>query len=158
MRRRAVVLARILSCICASWLALACQRDQTPLGRGGRIFQRTCAQCHGADGRGLQRLGLSKPPRDLTRPEFHEQATDGQLREVIRYGKGQMPAFGGLMADEDIGHVITFIRTLAPQSKVPKVTEVAPKVSEAPKGDASSASAGQNMVEPPLPAREARTR
>ena len=115
MRRRAAVLAHIATLISAGWLAFACQRDQTPLGRGGRIFQRTCSSCHGADGRGIQRLGLIKPPRDLTQSDFHAQVTDLQLREVIRYGKGQMPAFGGLMADEDIGYVITFIRSLPPR-------------------------------------------
>jgi mono/diheme cytochrome c family protein len=115
MRRHAAVFARICTWVCAGCLSFACERDQTPLGRGGRIFQRTCSTCHGPDGRGIQRLGLIKPPRDLTKPEFHAQFTDQQLREVIRYGKGQMPAFGGLMADEDIGHVITFIRSLAPR-------------------------------------------
>lgn len=115
MTRWAPVLARSLTWVCAGGLAFACERDQTPLGRGGRIFQRTCSTCHGPDGRGIQRLGLIKPPRDLTQSEFHAQFTDQQLREVIRYGKGQMPAFGGLMADEDIGHVLTFIRSLGPQ-------------------------------------------
>lgn len=124
MRRRAVVLARISSCICALWLMLSCERDQTPLGRGGRIFQRTCSTCHGPDGRGLQRLGLIKPPRDLTQAEFHAGVTDEQLREVIRYGKGQMPAFGGLMADEDISSVITFIRSLPPKAATPSATGV----------------------------------
>ena len=46
---------------------------------GAELFQRFCASCHGANGRGLQRLGLIKPPRDLTRAEFHEQVTDEQL-------------------------------------------------------------------------------
>lgn len=114
MRRGAV--AWVLGLLCGWGSVLGCEpRDQTPLGRGGRIFQRTCAGCHGTDGRGVQRLGLVKPPRDLTRAEFHAQVTDAQLRQVIRTGKGQMPAFGGLMGDEDLSHVITFIRSLPPR-------------------------------------------
>lgn len=114
MKRGAV--ARALGVLCACGSVLGCEpRDQTPLGRGGRIFQRTCAGCHGPDGRGVQRVGLAKPPRDLTRAEFHAQVTDAQLRQVIRTGKGQMPAFGGLMSDEDLSHVITFIRSLPPR-------------------------------------------
>ena len=65
------------------------------------------------------RLGLTKPPRDLTNPEFHAQVSDEQLRRVIRVGKDQMPAFGGLMGDEDLRNVIAFIRTLPPGAKAP---------------------------------------
>jgi mono/diheme cytochrome c family protein len=107
---------------------VACEpRDKTPVGRGARIFQRTCSGCHGADGRGVMRLGLSKPPRDLTNAEFHAQMTDDQLRSVIRTGKGQMPAFGGLMGDDDLNDVITFIRTLPPGAKRPEPPGVAPQ-------------------------------
>lgn len=99
----------------AAAVALACEpSDQTPAGRGARVFQRSCSGCHGANGRGVMRLGLTKPPRDLTQSEFHENVTDEQLRAVIRTGKGQMPAFGGLLGDSDIRAVIAFIRTLPP--------------------------------------------
>ena len=105
-----------LSALCQ----LACEPpDPTPVGRGRRVFQRTCSGCHGPDGRGVMRLGLAKPPRDLTDAQFHAQVTDEQLRSVIRTGKGQMPAFGGLMGDEDLSNVIAFIRTLPPGAKAP---------------------------------------
>lgn len=124
MRRGAVAWA--LGALLACGSVLGCEpRDQTPLGRGGRIFHRTCAGCHGPDGRGVQRVGLAKPPRDLTRAEFHAQVTDEQLRQVIRTGKGQMPAFGGLMGDEDLSHVITFIRSLPPRQP-PAATPMTP--------------------------------
>jgi mono/diheme cytochrome c family protein len=125
MRRRAVA-ARF--CRVAAALALAaCEpRDQSPTGRGARVFVRTCAGCHGADGKGVMRIGLTKPPRDLTNPEFHAQVTDEQLRRVIRVGKNQMPAFGGLMGDEDLSNVIAFIRTLPPGAKPPPSTQAPP--------------------------------
>jgi hypothetical protein len=66
------------------------------------------------------RLGLTKPPRDLTNPEFHASVTDDDLRRVIRVGKNQMPAFGGLMGDEDLSNVIAFIRTLPPGARAPQ--------------------------------------
>jgi mono/diheme cytochrome c family protein len=66
--------------------------------------------------------------------------TDEQLRQVIRLGKNQMPAFGGLMSDADISEVITFIRSLPPQA-VPAPTGVggasAPSAS-APEGQAGA--------------------
>jgi len=116
MRRCAVALV-------GCWLAvvgmLGCEaRDPTPVGRGARIFARTCAGCHGPDGRGALRMGLVKPPRDLTNPAFQAQMSNEQLRHSIRIGKGQMPAFGGLMADDEIGDVIAFVRTLVPPGTV----------------------------------------
>ena len=103
-------------------------RDQTPVGRGARILQRSCAGCHGPDGRGSVRLGLglAKPSRDLTDPEFHAHVTDAQLRAVIRTGKGLMPAFGGLMGDEDLTNVIAFIRTLPPGARAPQPSATPP--------------------------------
>jgi mono/diheme cytochrome c family protein len=123
-----------------SAVTMGCEpRDQTPVGRGARVFQRSCSGCHGADGRGVMRLGLTKPPRDLTNPEFHAQVTDEQLRRVIRVGKNQMPAFGGLMGDEDLMNVIAFIRTLPPGAKAraaspPASAQVAPSGTQATDG------------------------
>jgi mono/diheme cytochrome c family protein len=122
MRRGAVRVSELWVAVVASLAMAACEpRDQTPVGRGARVFQRTCSGCHGPDGRGIMRLGLSKPPRDLTNAEFHAQVTDDQLRSVIRVGKGQMPAFGGLMGEDDLNDVIAFIRTLPPGAKIPAV-------------------------------------
>jgi mono/diheme cytochrome c family protein len=113
--------------------SVACEpADKTPVGRGARVFQRTCAGCHGADGRGVMRLGLVKPPRDLTNPEFHAQVTDDQLRSVIRTGKNQMPAFGGLMGEEDLRNVIAFIRTLPPGARAPQPSSSLPGAATGP--------------------------
>ncbi|MEY2929879.1 MAG: Cytochrome oxidase, cbb3-type, subunit [Pseudomonadota bacterium] len=45
--------------------------------------------------------------------------SDDQLRQSIRLGKGQMPNFGGLMADEEITELIAFIRSLVPPGTAP---------------------------------------
>jgi cytochrome c5 len=124
MKRRRVtaVLARcalVSSCFLLPSLIGCEARDPTPAGRGARIFQRTCSGCHGADGKGSWRAGLMTRPRDLTKPEFQAQMTNEQLRHSIRVGKGQMPAFGGLMGDEEISDVIAFVRTLVPPGSLP---------------------------------------
>ena len=125
MKRRAV--ARSSRWFCVVVVALGCEpRDPTPAGRGARIFQRTCAACHGADGRGTWRAGLAKPPRDLTNVEFQAQMSNEQLRHSIRVGKGQMPAFGGLMPDDEIADVIAFVRTLVPPGSLPPGVLAAP--------------------------------
>jgi cytochrome c5 len=103
--------------LCASvWLLAGCDGG-TPLERGTRIFQRTCSPCHGSDGRkgSATVLGFNPPPRDLTDHDFQAQRTDDQLRRSIRLGKGQMPAFGGVLDDGDVSAVITFVRSLDPR-------------------------------------------
>jgi mono/diheme cytochrome c family protein len=124
------------------WAALAllvlcaCEpRDQTPVGRGARVFQRSCSGCHGPDGRGVMRLGLTRPPRDLTDAAFHASVSDDDLRRVIRVGKNQMPAFGGLLGDEDLNNVIAFIRTLPPGARAPQPSAVPPSARAAPAGE-----------------------
>jgi mono/diheme cytochrome c family protein len=114
--------AALIGCCFGMALAalVACEpSDPSPAGRGRRTFQRTCSGCHGADARGTRRPGLTKPPRDLTNPAFQAEMSDDQLRQSIRLGKGQMPNFGGLMADEEITELIAFIRSLVPPGTAP---------------------------------------
>lgn len=146
----------------SSWFALlsvlGCEtRDPTPVGRGARIFQRTCSGCHGADGKGSWRAGLVTRPRDLTKPEFQAQMTNDQLRHSIRVGKGQMPAFGGLMGDDEISDVIAFVRTLVPPGSLPPGL-VAPASAPPPAGAAPAPAgaapppAGTTAAAPPASA------
>ena len=71
--------------------------------------------------------------------------TNEQLRQSIRIGKGQMPAFGGLMADEDIADVITFIRTLVPPGTVPS-PQAAPAVAAPQAAPGATAPATPQVV------------
>ena len=103
----------------------------TPFERGERIFQRTCSPCHGADGRkSAAALGFNPPPRDFSDREFQLSTSDEHLKRSIRQGKGQMPAFGGILADSDVDAVILFVRNLGP-----------PEVRPAPSGSGALSSA-----------------
>jgi cytochrome c len=136
-------------------VVLACQmRDPTPEGRGKRIFARSCVGCHGADGRGTDRPGLTKPPRDLTNGEFQAGATNQQLRQSIRIGKGQMPSFASIMSDEDIGDVIAFVRTLAPPATIfpPGTPPVPGHPASSPPAAAAPAPSAANTANPPTAA------
>lgn len=133
MKRRAVAIGRAWTLVGALLFVSACEpSDPTPVGRGRRVFQRSCSGCHGADGKGVMRLGLTKPPRDLTNAEFHASVSDADLRRVIRVGKNQMPAFGGLMGDEDLSNVIAYIRTLPPGARAPQPSPALPSAHAAP--------------------------
>jgi mono/diheme cytochrome c family protein len=89
------------------------RKERTPVERGFGVFMRSCAGCHGPDGRGTRPPGFSVPPRDLTDPELQARLGDDALRETIRYGKGQMPPFGAALSDVEVSDVIQYVRTLS---------------------------------------------
>lgn len=93
--------------------SIACaEKPKTPVERGERSFVRLCSGCHGADGRGVRRPGLKVPPKDLTDPALHERLGEGGLRRTLRDGKGQMPAFGNLLPEQEIDELIAYLKTL----------------------------------------------
>ncbi len=73
---------------------------------GHRIYGEHCLQCHGNEGRG-QLAGMP----DFRRGEGLLQA-DYQLVETLKQGRGAMPAYQGLLDDNELADVITYIRTL----------------------------------------------
>lgn len=63
----------------------------------------------------------SKPgapaPRDLTRADWQDKTTDDQIREQIRHGKGEMPAFSDVLSDTKIEALLKFVRSLRKEMK-----------------------------------------
>src|SRR5690606_10964076 len=99
---------------CAACLALACERSpETPLARGARVFQRSCASCHAAAPGRKALLGFKNPPPDLTEPERLSHLSDDEIRRVLREGKGQMPPFGRMLPDEDVSALLVYLRSAA---------------------------------------------
>lgn len=72
---------------------------------GSNIYVQHCANCHGGDGRGAI----------AGTPSFRGGAlmsrTDSQLKDTIRTGKNLMPSFRGLIDEQQIDDVVTYIRT-----------------------------------------------
>ncbi len=75
-------------------------RGQTPqntankdasVGLANTLWNKTCATCHGAQGRGDGPFAPDGTP-DLTRGEWLASVTDEELRTVIRDGRNKMPA------------------------------------------------------------------
>lgn len=73
---------------------------------GSELYQQHCQSCHGMDGSG----DMANIP-NLQLGEGMMQA-DFMLFDVMKRGKGIMPAYDGLMSDEEIETVITYTRTL----------------------------------------------
>ena len=83
------------------------------LDTGQRVYAQNCQSCHGVAGRGdgPQAAGLNPPPLDLVvHAPLH---SDGALFGFIENGipGTAMPPLGGKLTDEEIWHVINYIRT-----------------------------------------------
>lgn len=85
-----------------SHLPNATPDEPAPAAAGQKLFLKNCAHCHGADARGDDG------------PDLHNlDWTDEQIATRIRNGKkGQMTAFAGKFAADDIGAVVAYLRTL----------------------------------------------
>jgi mono/diheme cytochrome c family protein len=87
----------------------------TQVARGQTLYAEKCALCHGATGHGdgPGAVALDPKPRNHTDGAYMNAQTNEQLHEVIKNGKGQMPAWGATMSDEEIDAVLSYVRTLA---------------------------------------------
>ena len=71
---------------------------------GAEVYATNCAQCHG------ERLANSGGIPDLRRLS---PADKEKFETVVNEGKGQMPAWGGILSDEEIGQIWAYIRSRA---------------------------------------------
>ncbi len=90
-----------------------------PLGadaatQGAEVFQTNCEMCHGSQGHGDGPAGQALDPRPRNLAELQTKASDDFLFWRIREGKPGTPmvAWKGILTDEQIWQVISFIRTL----------------------------------------------
>ncbi len=82
---------------------------------GAKIYAEKCALCHGPNGKGDGPGGaaLNPKPRDHTDGKYMNTRTDEQLLEVIHNGKGNMPAWKGILTEEQMKAVLKHVRSLA---------------------------------------------
>jgi mono/diheme cytochrome c family protein len=94
------------------------QRRRRSTSRGEKqvvdLFRTNCARCHGADGRGDTPLGHTYKAPDFTDPEWWRKNSDitntGRLTEIVRRGKGGMPAFGKKLNRTEIHSLVRYVR------------------------------------------------
>ncbi len=101
--------------------AVALHNPFTPtrkrLDHGKKLFETSCAPCHGTDGKGngSVRFLLTIPPANLTRAQPTERS-DGYIYATIRNGSIVMPGYGDAISPEDRWDVVLYVRWL--QGKV----------------------------------------
>jgi mono/diheme cytochrome c family protein len=85
---------------------------------GEKLYQQNCASCHGVTGLGNGPAGatLNPPPSNIALLTKMPMATDGYLDWTIAEGGVQlgtaMPAYKGVLNENQIWEIITFLRTL----------------------------------------------
>lgn len=91
------------------------------LERGAVVFRKSCALCHGPEGKGDGRIKSEPPPRDLTDPKALKTASDWELYQVIAEG-GQvlglapkMLAWKDMLDERELRDVVAYVRSLAPR-------------------------------------------
>ncbi|MCH7767544.1 MAG: TolC family protein [Nitrospinae bacterium] len=85
---------------------------------GKAIYQRLCASCHGASGKGDGPVGRSLTPKPIDFTVHSRHHNDEYFFKAIQEGgpavgkSPVMPAWGGQLKDEEIWDVISYIRAL----------------------------------------------
>jgi mono/diheme cytochrome c family protein len=92
--------------------------DAASIEAGRAVYAKYCRACHGAtglgDGPGAAALKDVKPA-NLTDAKWDHGSTDGEIFTVIQKGIGPkfaMNAFEGRIPDQQIWHVVNFVKTL----------------------------------------------
>ncbi|MGH7186411.1 MAG: c-type cytochrome [Pseudomonadota bacterium] len=103
--------------------------DQEQVTVGGRVYAERCASCHGANLEGQPNWRerkpdgkLPAPPHDASGHTWHhpDQALIGITRDGLAlYAppgyQSDMPAFVGVLSDEEIAAVVAYIRSAWPE-------------------------------------------
>ena len=88
-------------------------------GDGQKIFDSTCAKCHGADGTGNTPVGKAVGAKDLGSAEA-KKMTDADIHTQIEQGKGNMPPFGGSLNKAQIDSLIPIVRAFGKKAGAAK--------------------------------------
>ena len=88
------------------------------LARGGDLYGRYCAKCHGADGNGTgpSTHGINADPRKLWVWGSAGDAADGYLFSIISNGRTDMPPWGLVLSETERWDLVNYVKTFkAPQ-------------------------------------------
>ncbi|HTV14393.1 MAG TPA: cytochrome c [Acidobacteriaceae bacterium] len=90
----------------------SCSKPLTEAQESGKaLYELNCYECHEEN-----QLGLKKVPPKLHSIFSHHYlsdgstpATDAEVRQVVIYGKGTMPAFNGRLSEAQIADLIAYL-------------------------------------------------
>jgi len=93
--------------------------DATSIAAGKELYEKNCASCHGAGGKGDGKTGetMKTKPADLTDADWKHGSTDGEIYTVIHGGikTAGMRAYSPKLTDHQIWDVVNYVRSLGPK-------------------------------------------
>lgn len=113
--------------VVAFWLFV---RDRADHAAGQKLYVEHCASCHGETLQGQpdwqtpkENGRLPAPPHDATGHTWHH--SDAELFGITKYGmsaivpghESDMPGFGLVLTDEQIGAILSFIKNTWPKTE-----------------------------------------
>src|SRR5216110_3332760 len=98
-----------LVCLVSVIAGLACAADVQ------ENWTKTCASCHGKDGKGDTKAGKKAEAKDFTDPKYRQTLTDEKMLKQIKEGmkegaKEKMKPFGDKLSDDEIKALIAYIK------------------------------------------------
>jgi mono/diheme cytochrome c family protein len=76
------------------------------------VYARSCASCHGRNGRAKTFKGRMKHARNLADAEWQSRVSDERIFNSIMNGKGKMPAYGKKVSEQEIDSLVSYVRAL----------------------------------------------
>ena len=101
--------------------------DSKSQKEGAEHFQHHCSICHGLDGQntGVPFADKMSPPVANLAGKPVQDYSDGQLKWIMENGIrfSGMPRWKGILSDEEMWHIVHFVRHLPPQASlgIPKI-------------------------------------
>lgn len=87
------------------------------IANGQALYVKNCQFCHGAKGLGDGPLApKDSKPANLTDAKWDRGSTDGEIFKVIMEGAGpdfKMKGVKGRVADNDVWHIVNYLRSIA---------------------------------------------
>jgi len=100
--KRVVVAATVLAAVV--FLSAPVKADNT----AEATYKAKCASCHGPDGKGETSMGKMMKAGDFASPDV-QKMSDADLTDATAKGKGKMPPFKALTADQ-VKDLVGYIR------------------------------------------------
>ena len=76
------------------------------------LYKKSCASCHGKDGRAKTFKAKFNHARNLSDPEWQKRASDERIFNSIMNGKEKMPPFGKKLSEQEINALVSYVRGL----------------------------------------------
>lgn len=87
------------------------KNDANSINVGKAEYNKSCKSCHGAKGLGdgPKAKTLKTPSGDFSKDL--KKSTDGELFYRTKFGRGDMPKYEGKIKDDDIWHMVNYMRS-----------------------------------------------